>query len=449
MDVNSSLVYYMISSIPEVALDADTGILSVAGIIDREEQAVIVLTVQASDGLHVGLTGVSITVTDVNDNVPSFSQDMYSMTVGTADIVGQQVAMVTANDLDLEENAELMYWLVGGQGMFEIGMDTGIVTLAYSVEQFTSTVYYMKVFAQDHGTPSLFSNVSLVARISTLNLYSPVFDQFVYEVRVSEGIVVGEQVLYLNVSDQDGGDAGELSLAITSPIPQYTFNINNQGALTLLTTLDFEVKSRYEIVVTATDHGDNPRSSHIAVIVSVSDVNDNPPQFLAAPTEVHVAGPVPANSLLTRVVATDADSDANGNNDIMYMLTSGSDWYYVDSSTGAVRSKSVVTDGVYSLTVVARDQGNPPLASVLDLAIRVLTAAESSLYPEFLQATYEATVEEAMAWPSVAVDIDATLNGGDPDQAIYYVITAGNTAALFSINADTVGECAMTDQRHH
>ena len=82
-------------------------------ILDREQQDLYTLTVQAEDcGTHSrsallppvssrlsGIAQVKITITDENDNAPAFAHP-YALKVGEGSIVGEMVGCVSASDPD-------------------------------------------------------------------------------------------------------------------------------------------------------------------------------------------------------------------------------------------------------------------------------------------------------------------------------------------------------------
>ena len=51
------------------------------------------------------------------------------------------------------------------------------------------------------------------------------------------------------------------------------------GELKTRKTLDWERDDSYSVVVTATDNGTPPKMNTATVTISVTDVNDTPPQF--------------------------------------------------------------------------------------------------------------------------------------------------------------------------
>ena len=66
-----------------------------------------------------------MTVLDVNDNRPEFSQDQYEFSLREHSPVGEVLAIVTATDHDVGSNAMLTYSLSTGAGQFTVNSATG------------------------------------------------------------------------------------------------------------------------------------------------------------------------------------------------------------------------------------------------------------------------------------------------------------------------------------
>lgn len=78
------------------------------------------------------------------------------------------------------------------------------------------------------------------------------------------------------------------------------------GVLRTRKTLDRETTCFYHLLVAAVDGGGNSCTSDI--LITVTDINDNKPEFSLKTTTFHIPENAQANTLLTRVTATDKDS---------------------------------------------------------------------------------------------------------------------------------------------
>lgn len=90
------------------------GIVTVSSQLDRETIDSFNLRVIASDKGTPSLSTSgfnSISITDVNDNSPSFTHAQYSCTVMENSLRNTFVCVVTATDSDTGENARVSYFI--------------------------------------------------------------------------------------------------------------------------------------------------------------------------------------------------------------------------------------------------------------------------------------------------------------------------------------------------
>lgn len=80
---------------------------------------------------------------------------------------------------------------------------------------------------------------------------------------------------------------------------QFTINPST-GQIITSALLDREAKENYTLVVVSSDAGfPEPLSSSTSVLVSVTDINDNPPRFQHHPYVTHIPSPTPPGSQAT------------------------------------------------------------------------------------------------------------------------------------------------------
>lgn len=73
------------------------------------------------------MTQVRLSVTDINDNRPTFTQTQYEVNVDSAAEIGTEILAVSASDLDQGQNGRVIYSLVGGNTgqLFSVHKDSG------------------------------------------------------------------------------------------------------------------------------------------------------------------------------------------------------------------------------------------------------------------------------------------------------------------------------------
>lgn len=101
--------------------------------------------------------------------------------------------------------------------------------------------------------------------------------------------------------------------------------------------------------------------------MTVSDINDNTPEFVNSPYSVTIAESLSGGSSVVHISATDKDLGTNA--EIVYTLvtvtpTVGLTQFELDSDSGLLRTKPVSLDyetvKSYTFEVSASDKGSPP-----------------------------------------------------------------------------------------
>jgi hypothetical protein len=151
-------------------VDSQTGLITVLpnAILDAEKQRQLTLTVLAYDSPNdttqrrYAYTTVIVQLSDVNDNAPIFTQQLYSTVVPSAFGVGQSVISVLAQDADITSPNNLVSYEIlnsTAPGYFVINNSTGEITAGMPLASL-SGVYNLIVRAYDHGVPMLSSTAT-------------------------------------------------------------------------------------------------------------------------------------------------------------------------------------------------------------------------------------------------------------------------------------------------
>lgn len=68
---------------------------------------------------------IEVMVEDENDNRPIFTEPVYQVAISENATVSTSIIRVSANDPDYGSNADLIYTLMGGDGVFAINRTSG------------------------------------------------------------------------------------------------------------------------------------------------------------------------------------------------------------------------------------------------------------------------------------------------------------------------------------
>uniref|UniRef100_A0AAX7TEQ5 Protocadherin-16 n=1 Tax=Astatotilapia calliptera TaxID=8154 RepID=A0AAX7TEQ5_ASTCA len=359
------------------------GGVSLTGPLDYEERTWYTLTVRTSDSKHQSEANLTVLVDDVNDNSPTFTQDLYQVAVSEHLPAGSAVVTVTATDRDSGDNGKITYRVMSStKGVFYIDPVNGTLFTKQKTEfDFENPSILVVIEARDQGTPSLSAIATVHVQVSDINDNAPIFHQSEYRATVSEDGLPGSTVLTLEAVDGDLlRDNCGFDFAIASGNSGNAFQIESSvrflegrgfqtvGSLILVEKLDFEAVPSYNLTVVVSDRGIPQRSSSVPIIISVTDANDNPPVFSRTEYSVILSEGTAAGTEILHLSATDPDSAPNS--EVQYSISSGdeTDLFHVDQWTGALRLQRPLnseTQLSHLIVVQATDgQGHFALAPV-------------------------------------------------------------------------------------
>ncbi|XP_017559225.2 protocadherin alpha-2-like [Pygocentrus nattereri] len=362
--------------------------------LDREKQAVIQLTLTALDGGKPAKSGtlqIVINVEDVNDNTPAFSKPLYKVRVAENSPLGSTAVKLEATDLDEGVNGELVYSIsVGGSSkisdQFAIDTVTGEITVKGKLDHEENPALEIRAQARDKGTPSRVTHCKVLVEVLDVNDNAPEITVSSVMSPVKEDSTLGTVVALVTVSDKDSGKNGEAKAHVSDSVPfKLKPSYKNYYSLVVDGPLDRERTSQYNITITAADEGTPPLSSTSAIIVDVSDVNDNPPRFPEPVINVYVK----ENSQIGAVIHTESafDPDVGENARVTYSLlessksSSVSSLVNINSDSGDIHSlQSFNYEEVktFQFKVQATDSGVPPLSSNVSVNVFILDENDNS-----------------------------------------------------------------------
>lgn len=279
--------------------------------LDREsrDNYTLVVTATNMEAYAVASQHINITVSDLNDNVPKFTQAVYESSIYENTTIGTTVARVAATDLDIGINAVIKYWFIPSSGgnVFAVDENTGYVTLQGPIDRETRDLYVIFVKAYDRSF-STFSELRI--KILDLNEHAPVFNPLHYVSRVSETLLPGSAVATVTAADNDTGSNADLTYDIIGGDPDKVFRITKYGVIQNQKTLDYETKTSYLLTVSVRDNGQPSLYANktATVMVYVSDANDNIPRFSQSTYVVELLENVTQGIMILTVHATDNDA---------------------------------------------------------------------------------------------------------------------------------------------
>lgn len=424
-------------------IDAHSGVIRTATIIDREATVLYSLTVAARSGLAYGKTIVNIAVTDLNDNAPLFSRDRDEIRLPENAAVGQEVYLSRARDKDAGINSRVTYSLsYNPEDQFRISETTGVLYLNRPIRAEPESVLAIEITCTDGGSPPLSSKNTITVIIEDVNDHTPVFDHTSYETSLLETTRVNTRFFALAASDADLGANGIISYEIVDGNTEDKFGIFPDGYVFVKRELDREEHDYYSLTVTCSDKGNPTRSSSVPVIIHIIDENDNAPQFSNSTFTFGIAENEPADSFVGKLTATDRDIGRNA--ELIFSLSSSQTDFAIDPRNGFIkttrqfdRETLVQTTGQNYITLEATvsDNGLVRLKDTVKVKIFILDVNDNA--PKFSRTPYKVQISEGASIGTQLIrvytsDIDEGLNGD-----VFYYIADGNQGARFAIDGST------------
>uniref|UniRef100_A0AAR2M2I0 Cadherin EGF LAG seven-pass G-type receptor 1 n=2 Tax=Pygocentrus nattereri TaxID=42514 RepID=A0AAR2M2I0_PYGNA len=447
---NALLEYRLTDTSPSFpfVINNSTGWVTVSLELDRETTEFYTFGVEARDhGVPImsSSASVSVTVLDVNDNIPTFTQKMYNLKINEDAAVGASVLTITAVDRDA--NSVVTYQISSGntRNRFAITSQSGggLITLALPLDYKQERQYVLTVMASD-GTR--FDTAQISINVTDTNTHRPVFQSANYQVLVSEDKPVGSTVVVISATDEDTGENARITYVMEDNVPQFKIHPDT-GAITTQIEIDYEDQASYTLAIIARDNGIPQKSDTTYVEIIVLDANDNAPQFLRDIYQGTVFEDAPIYTSVLQVSASDRDSGSNGR--VSYTFQGGDDGegdFFIEPYSGIIRSarkldrENVAT---YNLKAFAVDKGVPPLKAAVDIQVTVLDINDNA--PVFEKDELYVYVEENSAVGSTLARISAT----DPDEGtnaqILYQIVEGNVPEVFQLDIFSGDLIALTD----
>ncbi|XP_020489345.2 cadherin-7 isoform X1 [Labrus bergylta] len=406
---NAKLIYTILQGEPYFSVEPKTGIIVTSWPnMDREAREEYLVVVQVKDML--GLTGgysssttVTVSLTDVNDNGPTFQHHLYTFAVPENAALGTTVGRIMAQDGDTGTNARMTYSLeddLEESSTFIIQTDPvtqeGVVLLAKPLDYETKRRFVMAAEAVNDHVDTRFLPLEEFTDRTTLKIIvqdvdePPVFLSPLYEWKVPENAAVGTVVGSVSARDTD---------TVNNPI-RYSidkrrdttkaFKIDpNNGTITVAKALDRETSNWHNVTVEAKETTQNHLSSSVVVFVKVLDINDNVPR-LARDYQPYICEGTQAGQLIQLLNAVDPDDPVEGHHFYFSMVPEKhiNPNFTIrdnqDNTAGIVARRSTFTRKdrtQYLLPVVVADSGSPALSSTTTLTISVCSCQPAGHCP--------------------------------------------------------------------
>ncbi|KAG9491008.1 hypothetical protein GDO78_006390 [Eleutherodactylus coqui] len=258
-------------------------------VLDRETISQYVIDLIASDlgspSLRTQQT-ITLKISDINDNRPSFSQVMYTAGIQENNTPGQLLVEISASDPDEGENSNLVYSLLDSQvvgsssvsSFVYINSKTGSIYAQRSFDFEEVQVLQVPVKVEDSGSPRQVSNATVFIFILDTNdnapriFYPEYTDEFIAQQKIPKSSPGGYFVTKVTAMDPDSGHNAWLSYEIVKATDSSLFSISSQSG-EIRTARSFQENENLEhsLLILVKDHGEPPLSATVTIIVTLED----------------------------------------------------------------------------------------------------------------------------------------------------------------------------------
>ncbi|XP_049927247.1 cadherin-5 [Epinephelus moara] len=367
-------------------IDSISGVISCkTNTLDRETKGQYIVVVKAQDmrGMASGstsTTSVTITITDINDNIASFTRKTYELHVREDRKTNEKIGTLELEDRDQIQNKEPIFVIPSENSkVFNIELSPnkdGNLMLKQALDYETTPSYSFIIQVKENlrnlrfpadNVNSAVTSAQVIIKVLDVD-EAPVFSQPIYTFTVVEERVV-TNIGAVTARDPDKANKSIRYSILDKDCP---ISINPlTGQLSTLRTLDRELEATHMFQVKAQEEP-NGLESFVKVNIIVQDINDNKPELTV--DEIFVCENDPTNTVIGTLRATDKDDQPAS---FTFSLASESSNFSIrdyGNSTADVMVKqgpfSLDDPKDYSVDVRISDGGRPIQTSITKLAIK-------------------------------------------------------------------------------
>ncbi|XP_051980530.1 cadherin-1-like isoform X16 [Xyrauchen texanus] len=376
---NSDVRYSIISQDPPLPklkmFDINTvtgGIRVIETGLDREKYSRYTLVIRAADMAGEGrsTTGTAvITVTDSNNKAPQFEYSSSSFGLKRRNggwIIppfnepenskGPFPKKLVQIKSDYAKETRMVYSITGEgvdlepKGLFTIEKLTGNLFVTQSLDREKKDSYILIAHSVAAEVDIKEVPMEVIVHVIDQNDNNPVFTQNPFSGHVPEAAPKDYEFMKVTATDADepDNDNSDVRYSIISQDPpspkpkMFDINTVTGGIRVIETGLDREKYSRYTLVIRAADMAGEGRSTTGTAVITVTDSNDNAPQF----EYTTYTASVPENkvgAVVAKMSVTDDDEPGSAAWSTKYRIVDGDKNGFFNVSTGPSQLEGIIT----------------------------------------------------------------------------------------------------------
>ncbi|XP_078810320.1 protocadherin alpha-7 isoform X22 [Oryzias latipes] len=256
-------------------------------VLDREQQTHYEVIIVAKDAGEPSLSSeksITVVVSDVNDNVPTFLRNPVNFYIIENNSPGKTVLSVTAHDSDEGSNALISYSILRDRdtdnlftSFLNVNSESGEVVALKSFDFESVKTFQFHVVATDSGSPPLSSNVTVNVFILDQNDNAPVILYPVSSNGSAEGVEeiprnvnAGHLVTKVRAYDADIGYNGWLLFSLQQVTDHSLFALDRYtGQIRTLRSFTETDEAEHKLLILVKDNGNVSLSATATVIVKL------------------------------------------------------------------------------------------------------------------------------------------------------------------------------------
>ncbi|MEE6478631.1 hypothetical protein FKM82_011906 [Ascaphus truei] len=304
-------------------------------------------------------------------------------------VVGNVAQDLRLNLADISER-RLHLGSEGSRRHFAVNQGSGALTVKQKIDReslcgsSSSCLLHIEVVAEN--PMELFS---MEIEILDINDNSPTFSSADHIIKITELLESPGVRFPLEIAiDLDVGING-ISQYTLNPNPYFSLSVKNRKdgtfipELVLEKALDREEREQHNLILTAIDAGEPPRSGSCQITIIVLDINDNAPVFERSSNKINLLENPSLKTVIITLNATDLDEGPNGEMEYSFdhhTSDSAKELFNINPQTGDIYITGVVDfeeSNFYELSIRAKDKGVPALVGRCLLQVEVEDANDN------------------------------------------------------------------------
>ena len=439
---NISHVSLIYSTGAPFKINKKTGVIELNGRVEGSAYQFVVKALDNGYPARESSAMVRINVVSSTQPILMFGASSYVARVSESAETGKLVSVVKLESPD----ESITYEFVKGNlpssnptGVFSIDPKSGSVHLSGKLDYETTSEYSLMVKAHhsDQSMKAVYAHLQV--KIENVNDNPPVFDSKAYNITISENIPINSEILQVIAFDADYPQGSQLRYVAVKHSPtegKSLFSLDEKtGVLKVVSALNAERQSSHEITVRVYDNerSGTRRFSDTAIVkITVLDVNDSPPVFVASPRMVTAREDHVVGEKIATVLAQDADTNPT----IRYYIEKGNELgiFRMDERSGEIKLSAPLDRESYSSYLVKVIAYDGVFVAKMDITIVVTDINDNS--PVCTNAFYHLSIVEGEKRSPVVAQVGAT--DSDSSDELTYTLQ-GDGFSKFLVN-DRTGE---------